>query len=181
MKIIESDFEYKEYRCVIIFHDGGFRCGYVGLPKGHPLYGKDYNDKLKATFEEILDQPFGKRNPFQMLLFTFNNNQPEDEVQLGLYFDVHGGITYSDGGDNSTHPIESSLWWLGFDCGHAGDDKDWELVEKLWGDEPVVQRRLEYEKEIHFEGDVLRTLEYVQQECKNLVDQIIDYCERYEG
>ena len=177
MKIIESDFTYKEYRCVTIFHRGGYRCGYVGLPKGHPLYGKDYSDEIEATFEEVAEKPFGKRSPIQM--FGFIGCQPKDKIELSLYFDVHGGITYANGGNNSTHPIESNLWWLGFDCGHAGDDKDWELVEKLWGNEPVVQRRLEYEKEIHFEGDELRTLEYVQQECKNLVDQIIDYCERY--
>lgn len=45
------------------------------------------------------------------------------------YFDlentinVHGGLTYSGKSDNN-YPIESKLWWFGFDCAHYGDDED---------------------------------------------------------
>ena len=53
---VEFDEEYKGYRIVGIFTTNGYRCGYVGLPKGHPLYGKDYEDTLdidKAELEDI--------------------------------------------------------------------------------------------------------------------------------
>jgi hypothetical protein len=32
------------YPCLIIKHEYGHLCGYVGLPKEHKLYGKDYDD-----------------------------------------------------------------------------------------------------------------------------------------
>lgn len=42
--VVESDFMYEGLRCVVIFGTMGHRCGYVGLPKGHELYGKEYSD-----------------------------------------------------------------------------------------------------------------------------------------
>ncbi len=34
------------------------------------------------------------------------------------HLDVHGGVTHG----SNNHPIHSStLWWIGFDCAHAGD------------------------------------------------------------
>ena len=44
--VIESNFVYKGLRCVVIFGSMGHRCGYVGVPKSHILYGKDYNDNI---------------------------------------------------------------------------------------------------------------------------------------
>jgi hypothetical protein len=46
--LIESDFDYGGYRCIVVGQDLGFRCGYVGLPKGHKFYGSDY-DKLELN------------------------------------------------------------------------------------------------------------------------------------
>lgn len=71
----------------------GAWCGYVGIAEGHPAFGKWY-----------------------------------DNVDV----DVHGGLTYADfcqeggyetigichvPGEGRPHKV----WWLGFDCGHAGD------------------------------------------------------------
>lgn len=36
---IEKDFEAHGLRCLVIAQPMGHRCGYVGLPKGHALYG----------------------------------------------------------------------------------------------------------------------------------------------
>jgi hypothetical protein len=50
----------------------------------------------------------------------------EDQIPV----EVHGGLTYSDPdlpcqlGDDERKPIygvSMYVWWLGFDCGHAGD------------------------------------------------------------
>lgn len=30
-------------RAVVVMNDMGFHCGYVGVPKGHPYYGRNYN------------------------------------------------------------------------------------------------------------------------------------------
>lgn len=171
MKIIESDFEYKGYRCVTIFTDMGYRCGYVGLPEGHPLYGMSHDSQLKMKFKDLEGNPMGKRGI--LTLFCV----PDDQIPLELYFDVHGSITYADGGKESHHPIDSDLWWLGFDCGHYGDRPDYELLEKTWGDNAIVKHRLE-DKWL-YDGYEVRDLEYVQQECRNLVNQIIDLVGRY--
>lgn len=40
---VETRFEYKGYPCVVLFVRD-HRCGYVGLPKGHKYYQKDYNE-----------------------------------------------------------------------------------------------------------------------------------------
>jgi hypothetical protein len=173
MKIIESDFMYKGYRCVTTFMDNGYRCGYVGLEKTHPLYGKDMSDAIKVKFADIFDQSFGKRSPILMLKFMAI--EPDEPISLDFYFDVHGGITYADG--NGNHPVESDLWWLGFDCGHAGDARDIETLKILW---PDTERTQYLMNDLTFEDDVVRTKEYVQEECKSLVDQIIEYCEKYE-
>lgn len=169
MFIIESDFEYKGYRCVTIFHDGGFRCGYVGLPKGHPLYKMDYTGYLDIPKSEIENKEVGNRGIIPLIFGAMDDNE---NVRADLYFNVHGSLTYSGG--NGKYPVESDLWWLGFDCGHFGDGKDLDKIEELWGDEDYIQRSLEIEREYYID-DPVRTLGYVQQECMNLVDQIEKY------
>lgn len=41
---IEKDFYYKNYRCLIIAQDSGFRCGYIKIPKNNILYNKKYQN-----------------------------------------------------------------------------------------------------------------------------------------
>lgn len=178
MKIVESDFTYKGYRCVTTFTDMGFRCGYVGVPEGHPLYKKTSNDRVEVTMKELEeDEEMGQVGNRGAWTILFRGSGDENEkVRLGLYFMVHGGITYANGGKDSHHPVESDLWWFGFDCGHACDCPDYELLEELFGDDELVQHRLK-DKWIYADNEV-RTLEYVQQECRNLVDQIINLTEK---
>lgn len=58
--VVERDFVYKGFRCVVVFNCLCFRCGYVA----------------------VTDDP----NVFKMI------------AEKGGDFDVHGGVTYSDGG-----------------------------------------------------------------------------------
>lgn len=166
MKIIESDFMYKGYRCVTTFMDNGYRCGYIGLEKTHPLYGKNISDAIKVKLADIFDQSFGKRSPILMLKFMVI--EPDESISLDMYLDVHGGITYADG--NGKHPVES-------DFGHAGDARDIEALKAAW---PNTERTQYLMNDLTFEDDVVRTKEYVQKECRSLVDQIVKYCEKYE-
>lgn len=165
---VESDFIYKGYRCVVIFGDMGFRCGYVGIEADNPLYGKDYTDHLDISKSELDGEPIGKRGIIPMLVAAFDE---DEKARLDIYFNVHGGLTYAGGRAN--YPVESNLWWLGFDCGHCDDGNDWDLVEKYWGDNPQMQRRLEINRVLGWDGEI-RTKEYVENECKSLVDQIIE-------
>jgi hypothetical protein len=78
------------YPALIVRGPMGSLCGYVGLPPGHPMHGKNRSD---TNVEEL---------------------------------DAHGGITYAAAcaGDicHVPGPGESDdVWWLGFDCAHAGD------------------------------------------------------------
>lgn len=54
--IVERKFEHAGYECVVLFLSMGHRCGYVGIPKKHPLYGKDYMD-----IEDFENEKIGKR------------------------------------------------------------------------------------------------------------------------
>ena len=42
--IQEKRFEYKGFPCVVLMQALGFRTGYVGIPKGHELYGVGYGN-----------------------------------------------------------------------------------------------------------------------------------------
>lgn len=42
--IVEREFEHAGYKCVVVFQSLGHRCGYVGIPITHPLYGKGYDE-----------------------------------------------------------------------------------------------------------------------------------------
>ena len=44
--VVEKEFDYLGYKCVITFGYSGYRCGYIGIPKEHSLYGKLYDDYL---------------------------------------------------------------------------------------------------------------------------------------
>jgi hypothetical protein len=140
---VEKDFSIDGYRCVIIGGNLGHRCGYIGLPKSHPLYGKNY-----------------------------------DYISSEMNIQVHGGWTYFGNG-HGTYPVESNLWWIGFDCGHYGDGKDFELIKELNSEEEYLYI-LQMEK-MHStsEWETVRTQEYVGQELINAVGQLID-CGRTE-
>lgn len=130
--IIEREFEHAGYKCVVTFGTMGHRCGYVGIPKEHPLYGKNYTSYL--------------------------------------------GITYAGGGDKSDYPIESDLWWFGFDCIHAGDKKDLQLVyEKFPKERERVKYLMEIESKYPIKDEVVRTEEYVADECKKLAEQLKEF------
>ena len=83
--------------CLIVRNHSGALCGYVGLPPGHRLHGVDY-----------------------------------DEAHGLADIEVHGGLTFADrcqegaeDGPGICHVPEpgrpAEVWWLGFDCAHAGD------------------------------------------------------------
>ena len=42
--VIEKVFEHSGLTCVVAFMRMGHRCGYVGVPRSNPYYGKDYGE-----------------------------------------------------------------------------------------------------------------------------------------
>ena len=85
--VVESDFIHKGLRCVVVFTSMGHRCGYVGVPKEHILYGKSYSDII-----EDLDVHGG------ITYSEGNNNYPvtADDKLWWLGFDL---AHYMDGKD----------------------------------------------------------------------------------
>lgn len=142
-------------RAVVIMGDLGHRCGYVGIPAEHPLYEVDYGEKsphLKLDPERSTE----KMSPIQILCGAGKDmaelNSPE------YVFEVHGGLTFSSKG-RGKYPVESDLWWFGYDCGHAGDA-------------PAPDSKLASYRMAGFEGDIHRTLEYCVGECESLAKQL---------
>lgn len=64
--IVEKEFTYKGYDCLVIGYNIGHRCGYVRLPEGHKYYKKHYDDipvdvHGGLTFSEDIDDELAER------------------------------------------------------------------------------------------------------------------------
>lgn len=102
----------------------------------------------------------------------------DERIQIDAYFQCHGGITYSGGGEGSEYPIESNLWWFGFDCAHAGDGKDSHYAyEKFPKYRDSIKCMMECEAMFPIYDEVVRSEEYVVNECKRLAEQLKEFSE----
>lgn len=128
---IQWEDESTHLPCLIVRSPNGALCGYVGVYKDHPFYKLDYCRCNEYTAS------------------------PNDLV------DVHGGLTWSDFCRNEKHSIchvveaneDDKVWWLGFDCAHAGD--------------------LAPYADLHFrEGGIYRNMTYVKKGVERLAMQL---------
>jgi hypothetical protein len=92
----------------------------------------------------------------------------DDVYSEGYNIDVHGSLTFSNKCSPTgkiCHVVEEgeddAVWWLGFDCSHGGDISPGFSVFLSGG----------YEYEV----DSYKTIEYVQNEVKDLARQLRDY------
>lgn len=76
-------------------------CGYVGLPPGHAVHGKDYQN---APYFDVHGG----------LTFAGPCSPGEDEAR---------GICHTPAPGEPDH-----VWWLGFDCAHSGDASPYNYV-----------------------------------------------------
>jgi len=93
------------------------------------------------------------------------------------HFNVHGGLTFSSD-SNEDYPVKldrqwskNHVWWFGFDCGHSGDAPETELMNE------VAKACHEKYMSTIYEGAVVRSTEYVVNECEELVVQF----EKFRG
>lgn len=174
--VVECEFEHAGYKCVVIFGSFGHRCGYVGIPKNHPLYGKDYSDYLEIKKADVGDREVSGILP---LLGAWLDE--DERIRIEAYFSCHGGITFADGGENSNYPIESDLWWFGFDCAHCDDAKELELAYKRFPKRRVsIAKQIILARDCPIDGLTVRTEEYVAEECKKLAEQLKEFEGREE-
>lgn len=94
-----------DYDCLMVRGPSGAWCGYVAVTEGHAAFEMDY---------EKLDNLF-----------------PDGEDGWST-LSVHGGLTFAGFCAESEDPSKGvchvpapgrphRVWWLGFDCAHAGD------------------------------------------------------------
>lgn len=145
------DGEFHGYKVKMKRNHGGAWCGYVGLPRSHPWHGRAYNSKVKVP-DEILERPVDVDQVGVINLFcAMGQDQPEVAagwIDMVLAIDVHGGITYADEADD--------LWWIGFDCSHAGDlSPRYHERHPEWGI-----------------GETYRNADYVKDQVENLAKQL---------
>ena len=99
----ETEWEAYDLPCCIIRDSwSGHLCGYVGVPKGHPFYGKDYSLEILVFSETGTGYFLPKVGWCTSEYFS-------------LPFSAHGGLTFAEKGK------DNDFWWFGFDCAHKGD------------------------------------------------------------
>ena len=94
-----------------------------------------------------------------------------DTYHEDLKLKVHGGITFD--GYHTFQGLLDSNFHIGFDCGHYSDGKDFELIKELCTSKKLLDSLLETYKDYNI-GRVVRTTEYVENELKKLVEQLIE-------
>ncbi len=140
---IEGGGTYKGYEYLITFTGCGYRCGYVAVPTNHPTHSSD-------------------------------ESCPE--------FEVHGGITFFAEArfEEFTGGHLCGDKWLGFDAMHGGDVECLDTIKKYFGENDHIIFTKTYDTLI---GEMIsignkrkpihRTYEYMESECKDLIEQLI--------
>ncbi len=151
------------FRAVVTMGNLGHRCGYVGVPDSHLLYGVGYGQDTHALKPLPDDEKIGDRG----IMTVFFGNMAANGMQRPDYvFDVHGSLTYAGGGKASDYPVSSDLWWFGYDCGHAGDAPSPEYIASK---SPSIRRLYTADRE-----DVHRDLSFCEAQCESLAQQLIE-------
>lgn len=138
----------------------GHWCGYVEVPKDHPLFGVGIGEEspaLAAALERRKEQPIGEHPSFAVMLAAVFGGGVKPSP--AIVFSVHGGITFADaaywtGGDPNS-------WWFGFDCGHCDDVSP-----------GMLKYGLAMLGEDAMRGQEYRELAYVFAECERLAEQL---------
>lgn len=121
--------------CLIVRNGAGALCGYVGVSKGHPLFGIDYSScslkEAKPQGKTEGDDRYGEWMTERLRKRLICNEGGYCSHSPESILDVHGGITFTDFCHESPenhgicHIPESGepdkVWWFGFDCSHSGD------------------------------------------------------------
>lgn len=85
----------------------------------------------------------------------------------------HGGLTYS------SHEFLGQKypgWWIGFDCAHTGDLTDKESLMRYFGNnkQDSFFNMLNFLTGNDTSFGTVKTLDFCIQECKNIVDQLVE-------
>lgn len=169
---IERFWKYKGLDCVCMAINLGHRCGYVRIPEGNRFYGLSCYDKfpkVKVNLNRSMGDSlakilsfFGREDLFKNALCTVDG-----------VIDIHGGVTFTEHTD--FNDVEG--FWIGFDCNHYEDGKDFSLItdaktRALYADMENGKSAI---KKTH-----IWTTEDVVRECEKLAEQIVNEKGNYE-
>lgn len=148
-KIVKKG-EYRGHQFVIVENED-FRfqwmCGYVEVPEDHPLHRKEYYDSIELSEQQRQSLLSQPIGKRGVIeVLTFD----KDDIRVTDLFDVHGSLTWS--GDLPSQYEQTGKWWFGFDTNHHDDH--YMLDGKFWCKYPAG---------------------YVEEECKRLIDQLIEW------
>jgi hypothetical protein len=151
------EFRYKGFPCIIhraVFEESepniGHLCGYVGLSKEHPYYGKTWegdNDEIN----QLVDAHGG---------ITYANK-------------CQGDICHVPANGET-----DDVWWIGFDCAHFGDfiPRPKILYEGMedWNGKlhDLMNMTLAIVGKDKTRGESYKTVAFVKNEIRNLVKQL---------
>lgn len=97
---------------------------------------------------------------------------PENDVINTDGIGCHGGITYS--AFDLHFQDDTDRYWIGFDCCHCFDDYDVEKAKEVFADDEFTMGLIEHHIKMKYHvGGNFRTLDYVKDECKKIVDQYL--------
>ena len=120
-------------------------CGYLGVPKDHPWYGKDYDEVDVEVHggltyygqEHVSYRGNSERGKF--LLEKGSKDWTEEEHQR---YDAIPRWEASERDTAFPHNTGLDVWWFGFDCAHYDD---WTIYspDGIYRDEAYVRLELE--------------------------------------
>lgn len=104
---------------------------------------------------------------------------PKRDRYYGKFYDdipvsCHCGLTYAK--DYLHNQADKEIWWIGFDCGHCCDGYDIDKAKELYADDKNVIEYMEKMADffrLYNAVNPPRTLEYCEQQCKEIVEQLI--------
>ena len=104
--------------------------------------------------------------------YSVGENSYSDPVGYSFY--VHGGITFNGRSDivDSFLDISCDDRWLGFDAYHYNDAPCLQTSLKYFGECHRNKAMRESEDDFKISGTIHRTYEYMEEECKDLIDQL---------
>lgn len=88
----------------------------------------------------------------------------------------HWGLTYSGNGKHF-YEGDDNLWWFGFDCGHCEDGTEFDTAMK-YGLISSVEYNIgiEMQEALSMDENVtVKTKEFVEENCKMIVEQLIAF------
>ena len=168
---IKDRFETDGFDCVIVSHWMGYYHGYIGIPKGHPLYCISprqnvtlFTKGLPAVWADIAN-------------ISKIDGREAVTLPIMVLLGIHGGIDYS--ADCLPGEEPGDLWWYGFSTGSYPDKVDVTISKEALENEPSIT--LEQKEEVYKyvvkmaainSNGILRDEKFIKEELKSLSMQL---------